>query len=122
MTFDLDDFLIKSHKAQASDIHINCNKVPSLRINGEIYKISQNIITLEDIRAILDKTLPKEYAKKIDKSVFPGCQGGPLEHIIAGKAVVFKEDLRPEFKNYCEQVIKNAKILSNELQKYGFTI
>jgi len=66
LAFDLDDFLIKSHKAQASDIHINCNKIPSLRINGEIYKISSNAIALEDIRAILNKTLPKEYAKKID--------------------------------------------------------
>lgn len=66
MAFDLDDFLTKSHKAQASDIHINCNKQPSLRINGEIYKIASDIITHEDINAILNKTLPKEYAKKID--------------------------------------------------------
>jgi len=66
LTFDLDDFLIKSQKAQASDIHINCNKIPSLRINGEIYKIASNPITIEDIRVILNKTLPKEYARKID--------------------------------------------------------
>ncbi len=61
MTFDIDDFLIKSQKAQASDIHLNCNKVPSLRINGEIYKISTNPITYSDIQAILEKTLPVEY-------------------------------------------------------------
>lgn len=67
MTFDLDDFLIKSHKAQASDIHINCNKAPSLRINGEIYKIASETITHHDIKAILDKTLPKEYAKRMDE-------------------------------------------------------
>lgn len=67
MTFDLDDFLIKSHKAQASDIHINCNKAPSLRINGEIYKIASKEITHEDIKDILNKTLPREYVKKIDE-------------------------------------------------------
>lgn len=65
MSFDLDDFLIKSYKVQASDIHINCGKVPSLRINGEIYKISTNVIQIEDINAILKKTLPQEYAKTI---------------------------------------------------------
>ncbi len=61
MTFDIDDFLIKSQKAHASDIHLNCNKMPSLRINGEIYKISTNPITYSDIQAILEKTLPIEY-------------------------------------------------------------
>jgi len=66
LSFDLDDFLIKSHKAQASDIHINCHKIPSLRVNGEIYKISSNIITPQDIESILNKTLPKEYSKKIE--------------------------------------------------------
>ncbi len=65
MTFDIDDFLIKSQKAQASDIHINCNKTPSLRINGEIYKIQTTPITYSDIESILEKTLPKEYAKII---------------------------------------------------------
>lgn len=67
MAFDLDDFLLKSHKAQASDIHINCNKTPSLRINGEIYKIASDVITYGDISAILEKTLPKEYSKKVDE-------------------------------------------------------
>ena len=65
MAFDLDDFLRKSHQAQASDIHINCNKSPSLRINGEIYKIASEIVTYDDIKAILEKTLPKEYSLKI---------------------------------------------------------
>ena len=67
MTFNLDDFLIKSQKAQASDIHINCNKIPSLRINGEIYKISTDIITYSDIQAILEKTLPFEYKDTIEE-------------------------------------------------------
>jgi len=66
LTFDLDDFLTKSHKAQASDIHINCNKQPALRINGEIYKIASQTITHQDIKDILNKTLPKEYVQKID--------------------------------------------------------
>lgn len=67
MAFNLDDFLEKSHKAGASDIHINCNKVPSLRINGEIYKIASEVVTNSDITAILEKTLPKAYAKNIDE-------------------------------------------------------
>lgn len=64
----------------------------------------------------------KEYAKKVDKAIFPGLQGGPLEHIIAAKAVSFKEALQPEFIEYQKQVIKNAKKLSDELTKRGFDI
>lgn len=63
-----------------------------------------------------------EFAAKIDKTIFPGIQGGPLMHVIAAKAVCFKEALKPEWKTYCEQVIKNAKILSTELMSYGFDI
>jgi glycine hydroxymethyltransferase len=64
----------------------------------------------------------KEYAKKVDKAIFPGLQGGPLEHIIAAKAVSFKEALQPEFVEYQKQIIKNAKKLSDELTKRGFDI
>jgi len=64
----------------------------------------------------------KEYAKKVDKAIFPGLQGGPLEHIIAAKAVSFKEALQPEFVDYQKQVIENAKKLSDELTKRGFDI
>ncbi len=64
----------------------------------------------------------EEYAKAIDKAVFPGIQGGPLMHIIAAKAVCFNEALQPEFKNYSEQVIKNAKALANTLVKNGFKL
>ena len=53
----------------------------------------------------------QEYAKAIDRAVFPGTQGGPLEHIIAAKAVCFGETLRPEFKTYCEQILKNIKAM-----------
>lgn len=67
MAFDLDDFLTKAHKAHASDIHINCNKTPSLRINGEIFKIASQIVTSDDIGTILNKTLPKEYANRISE-------------------------------------------------------
>jgi len=59
----------------------------------------------------------EELAKKIDKAVFPGTQGGPLEHIIAAKAVCFGEALKPEFKKYGEQVVKNASVLADELLK-----
>ncbi len=60
-----------------------------------------------------------EYAQQIDKAIFPGIQGGPLMHIIASKAVCFKEALQPEFKEYMGQVVKNAKALAAALQKNG---
>ncbi len=64
----------------------------------------------------------EKYAKAIDKSIFPGIQGGPLMHVIAGKAVAFGEALRPEFKVYAQQVIDNAKALATALEKAGLTI
>ena len=64
----------------------------------------------------------EKYAKDIDKSVFPGVQGGPLMHVIAGKAVCFKEALSPEFKEYQNQIIKNAKVLAEELMKKDFRL
>ncbi len=64
----------------------------------------------------------EEYAKAIDKAVFPGMQGGPLEHIIAAKAVCFGEALKPEFKEYQEQVAKNAKALAKGLLEGGFDL
>jgi len=63
-----------------------------------------------------------DYAKAVNKSVFPGTQGGPLMHVIAAKAVAFGEALKPEFKKYQEQILKNAKILSLELIRYGFRL
>lgn len=64
----------------------------------------------------------EELAQKIDKAVFPGTQGGPLMHIIAAKAVAFGEALTNEFKEYQKQIVKNAKVLSEELLKKGFKI
>ena len=64
----------------------------------------------------------EELAKQIDKAVFPGTQGGPLEHVIAAKAVCFGEALKPEFKAYAEQIVKNAKVLAEELVKEGFRL
>lgn len=64
----------------------------------------------------------EKYAKAIDKAIFPGTQGGPLEHIIASKAVAFKEALEPEFKEYQSQVVKNAKKLAEELINRGFEL
>ncbi len=64
----------------------------------------------------------QEYAKKIDKAIFPGIQGGPLEHVIAAKAVCFKEALEPAFTEYQKQVVANAKALSDALIKRGFEI
>ncbi len=64
----------------------------------------------------------KEHAKAIDKAVFPGMQGGPLMHVIAAKAVSFKEALQPEFKTYQRQIVENAKTLGETLQGHGFPL
>ena len=64
----------------------------------------------------------KKYARKLDSSLFPGTQGGPLEHVIAGKAICFYEALQPEFKEYQKQVIKNSKVLAETLESEGFRI
>lgn len=64
----------------------------------------------------------EEYAKAIDKAIFPGIQGGPLMHIIAAKAVAFGEALQPEFKEYQENIVKNAKAFADELIKEGFRL
>lgn len=63
-----------------------------------------------------------EYAKAIDKAIFPGIQGGPLMHVIAAKAVSFKEALQPEFKTYQEQVLKNIHVLGESLKERGFRL
>ena len=64
----------------------------------------------------------EEIAKKIDKAIFPGAQGGPLMHIITAKAVAFGEALKPEFKVYQEQILKNAKVLADSLMEAGFQL
>ncbi|MQA89851.1 MAG: aminotransferase class I/II-fold pyridoxal phosphate-dependent enzyme [Gemmatimonas sp.] len=64
----------------------------------------------------------EEYAKPVDKQIFPGIQGGPLMHVIAGKAVAFQEALQPEFKEYSAQVIRNAQVLATGLLEHGFDL
>jgi len=64
----------------------------------------------------------EEFAKAIDKAVFPGIQGGPHEHIIAAKAVCFKEAMQPEFKEYAKQIIKNTKVFADELMSNGIEL
>ncbi|ELC8386172.1 serine hydroxymethyltransferase [Clostridium perfringens] len=64
----------------------------------------------------------EKFAKALDKNIFPGIQGGPLMHIIAAKAVCFKEALEPSFKTYMEQVVKNAQVLAEALESYGFKL
>ncbi len=78
--------------------------------------------TLRGPRGGLIMTRDAELGKKLDKSVFPGSQGGPLEHVIAGKAVAFGEALQPAFKTYCGNVIANAQALAGQLQQRGFKI
>ena len=64
----------------------------------------------------------EEHAKAIDKAMFPGTQGGPLEHVIAAKAVALKEALDPSFTDYCRQIIANAKALAGALTGYGYNL
>ena len=64
----------------------------------------------------------KRFAKKVDAAIFPGIQGGPLMHVIAAKAVAFKQAMQPEFKEYQKRVISNAKCLAGELAKKGYRI
>ncbi|NJN71396.1 MAG: serine hydroxymethyltransferase [Limnothrix sp. RL_2_0] len=78
--------------------------------------------TLRGPRGGLIMTNDVELGKKFDKAVFPGTQGGPLEHVIAGKAVAFGEALKPEFKAYSAQVIANAQAMANTLVARGFKL
>ncbi|MBR8832860.1 MAG: serine hydroxymethyltransferase [Stigonema ocellatum SAG 48.90 = DSM 106950] len=78
--------------------------------------------TLRGPRGGLILTHDAELGKKLDKSVFPGTQGGPLEHAIAGKAVAFGEALKPEFNAYSAQVIENARALATQLQNRGLKL
>lgn len=64
----------------------------------------------------------EKYAKAVDKAIFPGIQGGPLMHTIAAKAVCFGEALREDYKEYMQQVVKNTKVLGEELKNYGFRL
>ena len=78
--------------------------------------------TLRGPRGGLILSKDSELGKKIDKAVFPGTQGGPLEHVIAAKAVAFQEASEPEFKFYSQRVITNAQVLATTLQKRGISI
>ena len=78
--------------------------------------------TLRGTRGGIILTNSEKLIQKINKAVFPGIQGGPLEHLIAAKAVCFGEALKPEFKDYQEQVIKNAKVLADTLINNGFNL
>lgn len=78
--------------------------------------------TMRGPRGGIILTNNEEIAKKIDKAIFPGIQGGPLMHIIAAKAVAFKEALSPEFKKYQKQVVKNSKAMADSLVKGGLRI
>jgi glycine hydroxymethyltransferase len=78
--------------------------------------------TLRGIRGGAIFTNDEDIAKRIDKAVFPGTQGGPLMHVIAAKAVGFGEALRPEFKTYQENVLKNSKALAAALTARGFRL
>ncbi len=78
--------------------------------------------TLRGPRGGIILTNNEELAKKFNKAIFPGTQGGPLEHVIAAKAVCFGEALKPEFKAYQQRVVTNARVLAEALQKQGFDL
>ena len=78
--------------------------------------------TLRGPRGGIILTNEEEIAKKVNSAIFPGIQGGPLMHVIAAKAVAFGEDLQPEFKEYCRQVIANAQAMADQLMKGGLDI
>jgi len=78
--------------------------------------------TLRGPRGGMVMTNDEELAKKIDKAVFPGLQGGPLMHVIAAKAICFGEALKPEFKQYAQQIVQNAKALAAALTEHGYRI
>ncbi|MFZ4573182.1 MAG: serine hydroxymethyltransferase [Phycisphaerales bacterium] len=78
--------------------------------------------TLRGPRGGLILTNDEELAKKIDRAVFPGAQGGPLMHVIASKAIAFGEALKPEFKTYCAQIVANAKCLGESLTRHGYRL
>lgn len=78
--------------------------------------------TLRGPRGGVILTNDEELAKKFDKAIFPGTQGGPLEHVIAAKAVCFGEALKPEFKAYQQNVVTNARVLADALRKQGFDL
>ncbi len=78
--------------------------------------------TLRGPRGGLILSKDEELGRKLDKAVFPGTQGGPLEHVIAAKAVAFQEASEPEFRLYSQRVISNAQVLSNQLQKKGISV
>ena len=78
--------------------------------------------TLRGPRGGVILTNNEELAKKFNKAIFPGTQGGPLEHVIAAKAVCFGEALKPEFKAYQQRVVTNARVLAEALQKQGFDL
>ena len=78
--------------------------------------------TLRGPRGGMILTNNEEIAKKINSAIFPGTQGGPLEHVIAAKAVCFAEDLTPQFKAYAAQVVKNAKAMGERLKKRGLDL
>ena len=83
------------------------------------------IMTMGRVGSPLKKTPEKTLENipiLVDKAVFPGTQGGPLEHVIAAKAVAFGEALKPEFKDYAKKIVENAKVLADELIKLGFVL
>lgn len=102
--------------------HIAGLVAAGLHQNPVLYADVVSTTTYKTLRGPRGGTIlcKKEYAKQIDKAIFPGTQGGPLMHVIAAKAVCFGEALKPEFRTYQEQVVKNAKALSTALMEEGF--
>lgn len=110
-------FVDMAHIAGLIAAHIHQNPCPYAHVVS-----STTHKTLRGPRGGIILTNDEEIINKVNKSVFPGIQGGPLMHVIAAKAVAFKEAQKEEYKLYMEQVVKNAHILSEELKKRGYRI
>ena len=85
-------------------------------------RVPRGAMIMSKIQDRLKPNDKKNLAQKIDSAVFPGMQGGPLDHVIAGKAVAFKEALEPDFRKYAEQIVKNAKALAEVFSENGVTM
>ena len=116
-------------KVRDMEESLNKAKISSAQILGSVHETKKKMENAEaEVKDYDDKVklaLSKnneELAKKIDKNVFPGVQGGPLMHVIGAKAVAFKEDLDSSYKEYIHQVILNAKAMADEFIKMGYKV
>ena len=114
----MDELAVLQQKIRQRESLIYTIKAEVILLNHEIKETSDSIFSLR----VELKKLKEEYAKMINRAIFPGTQGGPLEHIIAAKAVALKLAMQPDFVEYQKQILKNAKVLANSLSNRGYRL